>query len=526
MVTVRRAVERSTRDGARMKLSSRLFLLVILAVVALIAVGGAGLWSMRESMLEGKREEIANLLQMAQQLASYYHDDEVSGRLSRDAAQAATKLAFTKLNYTNKSFIWARLPDGLTLVHRNAAMVGTYTSGTTVDGRPDREAFQRALQSSRIGIVEVLAPYPGTGIKTPKMNGVIEFKPWGWWIGTGFYTNDIEAQFRRTAGLLSSLVAATTAVLGITSWHIIRNVMREIGGEPGYAMAAMSRIAQGDLSLQVHTTDTDSASLLASAESMRVALAKLVASIRTGVETLASGTRQIAAGNEDLSSRTEEQAAALQQTASTMATITAVVRKNAEDAGHAERLARQASEIASGGQLVVSEIVDTMIDISDRSKETSAITAVIEGISFQTNILALNAAVEAARAGAQGKGFAVVASEVRSLAQRSAEAAREVKSLILASATRIEAGAVRAKEAGVAMSEIVTSINHVQQIMSGIASAATEQSVSIEEINRALDQMDQVTQQNAALVEEIAAGALAMRSEAGSLSQSVDAFSI
>ncbi|CUI54597.1 Serine chemoreceptor protein [Achromobacter xylosoxidans] len=284
-------------------------------------------------------------------------------------------------------------------------------------------------------------------------------------------------------------------------------------------------MARGDLGQPIHAVTRDETGrLLRALHDMQDKLAGAVRTIRAGSETISSAAGQIAAGNTDLSSRTEEQAASLEETAASMEELASTVKQNADNARQANQLAASASEVAQRGGAVVSAVVSTMGDISASSRKISEIVSVIDGIAFQTNILALNAAVEAARAGEQGKGFAVVAGEVRSLAQRSAQAAREVKTLIEASVSKVAEGAGQAENAGTTMQEVVASVKRVTDIMGEIAAASQEQASGIEQVNRAVSQMDEVTQQNAALVEEAAAAAGSMQDQAHALVRAVGVF--
>jgi len=255
-------------------------------------------------------------------------------------------------------------------------------------------------------------------------------------------------------------------------------------------------------------------------------LGVIVNVVRNSTDMITTASREIATGNSDLSQRTEEQASSLEETASSMEELTSTVKQNAENAKHANQLAANASDIAVKGGQAVSEVVQTMASISASSRKITDIISVIEGISFQTNILALNAAVEAARAGEQGRGFAVVAAEVRNLAQRSAAAAKEIKTLIADSVGKVDAGSRQVDQAGATMSEIVIAVKRVTDIMAEIAAASEEQSAGIEEVNQAIVQMDNVTQQNAALVEEAAAAAEAMQEQAVTLMEAVSAFKL
>ena len=330
-----------------------------------------------------------------------------------------------------------------------------------------------------------------------------------------------------TSVLLMSALAALMAVIGGTiGWMLTRNLRLALGAEPGELGEAAVRVAEGDLSRPLVVKPGDSTSVLASMARMQASLTSVVSNVRSNSESVATASAQIAQGNQDLSQRTEEQASALQQTAATMEQLNTTVRNNADSAKQANQLAQGASTVAAQGGEVVGQVVTTMQGISDSSRKIGDIIGVIDGIAFQTNILALNAAVEAARAGEQGRGFAVVASEVRSLAQRSAEAAKEIKTLIGRSVEQVEQGTVLVDQAGKTMGEIVGSIRRVSDIVAEISSASQEQSTGITQVGDAVGQMDQATQQNAALVEESAAAAESLKVQARHLVQAVAVFKL
>jgi methyl-accepting chemotaxis protein len=294
-----------------------------------------------------------------------------------------------------------------------------------------------------------------------------------------------------------------------------------------FAVGLAKTVAAGDLSshIEVKTRD-ETGQLLQALKDMQESLVGIVGQVRTGTDTIATASAQIAAGNMDLSSRTEQQASSLEETAASMEELTSTVKQNADNARQANQLAESASGVAVKGGQVVAQVVDTMSAINSSSKKIVDIIGVIDGIAFQTNILALNAAVEAARAGEQGRGFAVVAAEVRNLAQRSAAAAKEIKTLIGDSVDKVEEGSKQVAEAGKTMDEIVGSVKRVTDIMAEITVASQEQTSGIEQINQAITQMDQVTQQNAALVEEAAAAAASLQEQASGLSQVVSVFKL
>ncbi len=313
-------------------------------------------------------------------------------------------------------------------------------------------------------------------------------------------------------------------LLGMIYWFIRRNVAKPLGGEPAVATEVANRIASGDLTVEVPVAAGDNGSLMVAMEKMRRSLSEIIARIHDAAETINGASNDIAAGNLDLSQRTEEQATSLEETASSMEQLASTVKQNAGNAEQANQLAAGASDVASKGGSVVQEVVQTMGAISDSSRRIAEIIGVIDSIAFQTNILALNAAVEAARAGEQGRGFAVVASEVRSLAQRSAAAAKEIKDLIGGSVEQVTAGAKLVEDAGRTMEEIVTAVKRVTDVMGEITGASQEQSSGIEQVSKAIVQMDRAVQQNAALVEESAASAESLQAQAQSLVGAVAAF--
>jgi methyl-accepting chemotaxis protein len=332
-----------------------------------------------------------------------------------------------------------------------------------------------------------------------------------------------EAETLSTSARASMLTLGSVAVLlgAFVAWIITRSITVPINA----AVSVAETVASGDLSSHIVVNSSDETGrLLGALKAMNDSLLGVVAQVRHGTDAIATASSEIAAGNLDLSSRTEEQASSLEETASSMEELTSTVKQNADNARQANQLAKSASEVAVRGGSIVSQVVDTMGTINASSKKIVDIIGVIDGIAFQTNILALNAAVEAARAGEQGRGFAVVATEVRNLAHRSASAAKEIKELIAASVANVDTGSRLVNEAGQTMGDIVDSIVRVTDIMGEITSATHEQTIGIEQINMAIAQMDEVTQQNAALVEEAAAASQSMQEQAGELAHVVGFF--
>ena len=325
---------------------------------------------------------------------------------------------------------------------------------------------------------------------------------------------------------LIGLGVAALLLAAALGWLITRSLVRELGGEPRTAADVARAVAGGDFTQPIAVKDGDTTSLMAQLAAMKDGLAQVVSQVRRGSESVAMASSEIAQGNQDLSARTESQASALEETAASMEQLGATVRQNAESASQANALARSASDVAVRGGEVVGQVVQTMKGINESSQRIADIIGVIDGIAFQTNILALNAAVEAARAGEQGRGFAVVASEVRSLAGRSAEAAKEIKQLISASVERVEQGSAMADQAGETMTEVVQSIRRVTDLMGEINAASSEQASGVAQVGEAVTQMDQATQQNAALVEEMAAAAGSLSSQAQELVQAVAVFKL
>jgi methyl-accepting chemotaxis protein len=382
-------------------------------------------------------------------------------------------------------------------------LVGLINAGKVDEGRTYLVKTMLAPQAAYLAAID--------GFQQTQVKGMEEFG------------EEAAAMTHSTNILLVVLTCLATLLATAIAYFLTKSITQPIVK----AVEVAETVANGDLTSRIEATTTEeTGQLLSALKRMQESLAGVVTRVRQGSESIATASAQIAQGNNDLSSRTESQASALEQTAASMEELSATVKQNADNAHQANQLAMSASTVAIQGGEVVAQVVDTMKGINDASRKIADIISVIDGIAFQTNILALNAAVEAARAGEQGRGFAVVASEVRSLAGRSAEAAKEIKTLINASVERVEQGSMLVDEAGGTMNEVVTSIKRVTDIMGEISAASREQSQGVSQVGEAVTQMDQVTQQNAALVEEMAAAASSLQSQAQDLVKTVAMFKL
>jgi len=511
-----------------MKLTFRqkLFLPLILAWFCLLIVFVVSALQNRALRLEERKTQLANAAQIAGSLAEEYRGMAQRGVLTESEAKVQAIARIRSLRFGQTGYL-SVFDDTKVLMHPiKPEMIGLPVASThDVDGRPIYlDAIAAATKGD--GINQYRWPKPGEKELLPKLAYTLHYAPWGWYLLTGLYVDDLDKAFHANLRDAAIWLVVIGAVLSTIVVFLVRSVERSIGGDPDDAVEVAHRIAAGDLGAEVDVRAGDTASLMAAMKAMRDALAAIVAQVRSGTDLIATTSREIASGNLDLSSRTEQQAASLEETAASMDELTLTVKHSAENAREASRLAESAAEVAQRGGVVVSRVVETMASINESSGKVVDIIGVIDGIAFQTNILALNAAVEAARAGEQGRGFAVVAGEVRTLAQRSAAAAREIKALIGASVARVDDGAKLVAEAGVTMQEIVASVNEVSTMIGAISNATREQGDGIEHINKAIAQMDQTTQQNASLVEEAAAASESMQEQAAQLAEVVHVFRV
>jgi len=512
----------------RLSFSQKLWLPLLISLVALLSVAIFSAAQSRQTRLEERKNALVNVAQISISIVKEYAALAQSGALSEADAKTQALARLRGIRYGSDGYVLVIDSKPQMVMHpMNPKMEGQdLTQVADTDGRHHYVSFAQVAQAPDGGFVDYVYPHPRETQAVGKIGYVLRYAPWDWIVATGAYVDDIDAAFMHTlyvAGGVSALIALMLA--GLTSL-INRNLAQTIGGDPAYAAEVADAVASGDLTVSIKTRAGDQHSLIYSMERMRSALIRTLGEIRSATNHVTLAAREIAQGNADLSSRTENQAASLQETAASMEEITSMVRQTADNAKSASELVHNAVDITNRGNDMVEHMVVTMRDISGESQKMVEIIGTIEGIAFQTNILALNAAVEAARAGEQGRGFAVVASEVRALAQRSAGAAKEIRGLIQNAVDKVGMGANLVEQTGSTMTEVHDAIARVTSIVQEIAAATVEQSTGIDQVNIAVTQMDSVTQQNAALVEEAAAAAQSLEDQAQQLQTAVSHFNV
>ncbi|WP_206997573.1 methyl-accepting chemotaxis protein [Trinickia mobilis] len=511
-----------------MTLNRKLWLAVLLVWLGLL---GVGLWSAietRNTMLEERKAGLVALVESAQGVVNSYYAQSQAGKISEADAQHEAFVRLAAMRYGDTGYVFVMDSKPVVLMHPVQPQLVGKAVGDYKDpnGKLVFVSIIDAAKEGGHGFTQYDGRLPHSEVKIRKLTYASHFAPWDWTIATGVYLRDVDALYYATLLGRLGVVFAIGLVISLTMLQIIRSVRGGLGGEPEQAATLAASIAEGDLTHAVALRGDDSTSMMAAMHRMQARLQRTIGEIRHSSESIASATQQIASGNSDLSQRTEQQAASLQETAASMEELTATVKQNADNARQASGLANNASEIATRGNDVVHRVIGTMGEINESSQKIVDIIGVIEGIAFQTNILALNAAVEAARAGEEGRGFAVVAGEVRNLAQRSAAAAKEIKALIGDSVERVNNGTALVSQAGTTMSEILQAVRRVTDIMGEIAAASEEQASGITQVGRAVIQMDEVTQQNTALVEQAAAAAASLQDQAARLRDTVGAFRV
>jgi methyl-accepting chemotaxis protein len=520
-----------------LSIKGKMTLLVASAITGVAILGGMSILQTRSDIIEGRKEALRTAVQSAREIVAGFQASAAGGTMKVDDAKNAAREAVRLARYGGadgkSNYVYIIATDGVGIMH---PFIKTWDGKKSVVGTKNPQGVDTAkllvdaVVSSPSGIAYTESMVARAGdtdpkaILYPKLQYLSKVPEWNWIVGSGLYMDDLDQQVRAAVYRVLGISAALLLAIGAIGVAVTRGVLRQLGGDPRQAAELARAVASGDLATHIDVAQGDSTSLMARLGEMQASLADVVGNVRQSSEGVATASAEIAQGNNDLSGRTEEQASALEQTAASMEELSSTVKQNADNARQGNQLAQSASDVAVRGGEVVSQVVATMKGINDASKKIADIIGVIDGIAFQTNILALNAAVEAARAGEQGRGFAVVASEVRSLAGRSADAAKEIKALISTSVERVEQGTALVDQAGATMTEVVSAIKRVTDIMGEISAASSEQSSGVAQVGEAITQMDQATQQNAALVEESASAAESLKTQAHQLVNAVAVF--
>ena len=506
-----------------MTLQNKLRGIAALGIIGLLLLAGWQVWASYERGYTSRQAATRAQVETATGILKWAHAMETSGKLDRQKAQQLARDAMSTLRYSGSEYFWINDMHPRVVMHP----IKPELDGKDVTDLKDPQgnrlfvAFVNTVRKEGKGFVDYLWPKPGHVEPVPKVSYVQGFEPWGWVVGSGIYIDDLKAELWAQLRALGVVVLVLALVMGGLSQIIGRSIVTRLS----IARRAADELAQGNLGYAMSTQGQDDVGLLMrSLHQMGQQLRAMVGTIQGTASHVENAAGDIAHGNADLSTRTEQQSSSLQQTATAMEELSATVKQNADNAAQANQLAMGASSVAIEGGEVVSRVVETMKGIAESSRKIADIIAVIDGIAFQTNILALNAAVEAARAGEQGRGFAVVAGEVRTLAQRSADAAKEIKNLIGASVERVEKGTSLVDQAGNTMNDVVAAIKQVTDLVGEITAASAEQSSGVAQVGQAVSQMDQATHQNAALVGKSATAAHELRGQAHHLVQAVSAF--
>jgi len=513
---------------SRLSLNAKLWLALAVTWAGLLLLGSWAALESRSTMISEREGAVRNVVEAAYGIVDDLARQANTQKLTLDQAQQQAKDRLAAMRFPNLGYIAITTAKPVVIMHpvqpdlRNKD-VSDYKD---VKGKFFFVDMVTVAKAQGQGFVQYEGRLPENRGWSTKIGFVKRYAPWDWYLISGVYINDINAAFYGNLLTYAIVILIIGSAISLGMTLIIRNVKRSLGGEPAHAAQIAATIAGGDLTESITLRNGDRDSMLYAMQDMQGRLSDTIRIIRSGTEAISLAAQEISASNLDLSARTEQQAASLGETAASMEQLTSTVKRNADNAHHASQMAASASQIAGEGGNVVQQVVETMQNITASSTRIVDIIAVIEGIAFQTNILALNAAVEAARAGEQGRGFAVVAGEVRILAQRSSEAAKEIKGLIGNSANQIHDGRALVERAGATMDSIVQAVHRVTGIIGEISAASGEQSRGIEQINIAVTQMDFTTQQNAAMVEQAAAAAQSMEAQSRALRAAVNVFNI
>ena len=507
----------------KLSFAAKAFIVSLAFVAPMLALLGWALIEQHQQAMQDRMDATRQHLEVAHGLLAWAQGQEAAGTLTRAQAQALARQAIAGLRYDGREYFWINDMQPRMVLHPIKPELNGQELGAMKDpnGLALFQAFVDTVRAQGKGFVAYQWPRPGSDKPVDKLSYVQGFEPWGWIIGSGVYVDDVTQATVHRVWVSGGIVLAS--LLGAA--YLFLSFYRVMDGGLKETRRHLRAMTDGDLTTSPSPWGRDEAAqLMLDLRAMQDGLRHMVQQVRQSSGEIEHSSSEIASGATDLSSRTEQTASNLQQTAASMEEIAATVKNGAAHIDEASQVARRNAEQAADGGRVMQQVVATMDDIRASSARIGEIIGTIDGIAFQTNILALNAAVEAARAGEQGRGFAVVAGEVRSLAQRSAEAAREIKGLIGTSVDQVETGTGIVREAGAAMQAIVESSHRVDALLGEVASGAREQSLGVGQVGAAVQDLDRMTQQNAALVEQTAAAATAMRERAGALVAEVGRF--
>jgi methyl-accepting chemotaxis protein len=506
-------------------LTAKLRMLAIAFAATMLLTSSYTAWNFYNTALDQRLSTARTVVEQSVAIARKYQAEADAGRLTIAQAQAKAIAEVMAIRYEGKEYVFIHDLHPTMVAHP----IKPELNGTDLTDNKDPSGKRLFLEMVSVvrakgsGYVDYLWPRVGSDEPVAKRSFVMGFAPWGWVLGSGLYTDAVRADALRFA----AVTIGVSVVAGVLMLLLLDRIARSLRRRFEDAERALRAIASGDLSASLATGPADEIGvLLGTVIETRDGLAEVMQQVSTATSSVKLASAEIAAGNQDLSDRTERMAANLQRTASSMSELTNAIRRSSDASSDANRLSQSASTVAQRGGDVVRDVISTMQEIQQSSKRIGDITGVIDSIAFQTNILALNAAVEAARAGEQGRGFAVVASEVRTLAQRSATAAKEIKALIGTSTERIDSGTRLVHTAGQTMAEIVQSVEQVSGIVASVSTESNEQVANIDQIHAAITQLDSVTQNNAALVEQSAAAARSLKDQAVHLSGVLDRFTL